>query len=247
MLMLPPPPPPGMPRNRATLKNLRLLVVKCKKRGSVPNYVKILGGSAEWYYRALRTLAARREFEAQEALRIFKKAAKDVSQMPIPKKDLSDAALADHELNIRHTRMEREGAALIDIRTHKRWKVDTFGMLALQILLWMWYARKHPDRCEPVTSTAQRLPAFDTRTYKIRTQFAYKNYAKSREVDTTSYKEWWRTGIGHYNRARWRSPELERRLRAHIPRCCRASDATRHTYVLRVLRDRFESFAPEPH
>lgn len=232
-----------MPRERATLKNLRLLVVK-RKKGLVPKYVTLLGGPAERYYHALRTLAVRREFEAQEALRIFKKAARDVSQMPIPKRNLSDAALADHELNFRHARIEREGAALIDIRPHKRWMLDPLGMVALQILLWIWYARKHPDPLEPVTFTAKKLRDFSTESYQI--EVTPLGRAKAYKFDTKSYEEWWKVGRSHYNRAR-RFPGLEWRLSADIPRCCRASPANRHTYILRVLRDRFGSFAPAPH
>jgi len=198
-----------MPPQRAIYTDLRLFIVEPSKEIPVPEGVTRLGGRAECYYQGLVTLAHLGHFEAREALRIFRKKVREV--LPLP------PARA-------HEEIEGTIVAPIDLHPEKRWKLDLFGMLALQLLLWLWYARTHPyPQADILTKSATKLP----------------------DYDRNSVRNWLEYGRWLLHNVR-PAPGNARRVRKLIPPSCRGSRAAENTYFLRCLRDRFRSFAPIP-
>jgi len=213
---------PLMPR--ATLVYWPLLLVKPEAKLPVPDYVSKLGGPASRYYRALETLAALDAYEAQVALQRFKSKARAISRMPVPPLLNPNLTLAVHKRNFWLGMIEGSDVCPIHLDPGKRWKLDVFGMLALQLVLWIWCSRidPDPDRVRGLTLAHSHLPVFE---------------------QNDSAHTWWRYAKGflHDSSRRWCDEEG---VRALIPVSCQASSATRNTYFLRKVRERFLSFAP---
>ena len=147
--------------------------------------------------------------EAREALKVFKDKAREVCVLPPARA---------------HIEIEKAEILPIAIYPEKRCKLDRFGMLALQIVLWMWYARRVPNHDELLTTTCKHLKDFDS----------------------DSVASWWNVGKGLLNLVQ-SPPRRNRRIRELIPISCRTSLATENTYFLSKVRTRFYSFAPMPH
>lgn len=207
---------------QASISNLPLLLVEPNDDVPVPNYVKKLGGQAERYFRALETLAALDAYEAQVALRAFKSKAQDVSRMPVPPLLNPNLTLAVHRRNFWLNRIERSRVSRIYLDSGKRWKLDLFGMLALQLILWLWHFRNCPDPGKGLPFKRCNLPVFR---------------------EGNSANRWWKYGVAllHDTRRKWCDEE---RVKALIPRSCQATSVTRNTYFLRKMRERFKNFAP---
>ena len=173
----------------------------------VPDYLSRLGTRPSQYFDVLTALAKHGSLEAAVALRVLDREAK------AQRLQFRDDAFAA---------IDKDHIAPFDLGPSARWKLDAYGVVALQAVLWMWQARLHP---------------------RLYGSIADYNAAHGKFSDETPTGRWWRICkwlLKTRLPSRGDVPELTRL----IPTSCRGSAAARRKFVMRRIHQRIVGFAP---
>ena len=195
----------------ATIPQFRFCFIEALPRTSLRIHPSIrrLGAKAVQYAGALASLSAAGNTEAKVALLLLEDEAQRIQKARLrPKHD------SEHWHRI----------APVNLDPITRWKMDSIGLLALQLLLWLWRAHLDPDAYGVIGRRAAELEPFDL----------------------DSSKRWWnfaRKLFLHFYPVPERVPEL---LRLVTARSVKGSPGKERQDIIGKVRDHFTSFGPFP-
>jgi hypothetical protein len=199
-----------MPQKRTTLRPMTLCLpvdYPPREKVVVPDYLSRLGTRPSQYFEVLTALSKHGSREATVALRVLDREAKAA------RLHFRDEAFAA---------IDKDHIAPVDLGKSARWKLDAFGVVALQAVLWLWQARLHPRLYRSIANFAATQGKFSDETPRGRWWLMCKWLLKTRLPN------------------RGDVPELARL----IPTSCRGSAAARRKFVLRRIHQRIVGFAP---
>lgn len=184
----------------------RFIEVPLKKPRRIHLSIRRLGGKAVEYATALESLSAAGNPEAGVALRLLDHEARRIHKLRLtPKFD------AKHWNHI----------APVNLDPIKRWRMDEAGILALQLLLWLWQAHLNPSAYGVVG----------------------KGAAESEPFSVHSTRRWWylaRSWFDYFYPKPLQVPELARLVTAPS---VKGSVRKERQDILGRIRDHFKSFA----
>jgi len=174
----------------------------------LPHSAADLGRKAIEYCAALERLVRLGHEEARTALICFFEALHKIETHRNPRKTLL-------------TQVEDADATPVTVHSMAHWKLDSAGSFALELLLWLWCARRVPHEYGAWGQIAQKLPIF--------------------EIDTADV--WWDRALGAYTDS-YQKPQGVPELRSLITARYSLADSIKlRNAIARKLRDRFRSFA----
>lgn len=127
-------------------------------------------------------------------------------------------------LKILRKLIEENEAAPVDLVPTARWKVDRIGLVALQILLWLWHLRCTSQEDDGWSIYARDLEPFDS----------------------DSARKWWYFGRLAFTYFYHHPEGLPWFYSCVKPSSCRGSRIKSRNYIIRKLRERFLSFSHPP-
>jgi len=183
--------------------------VPLRKSPRIRRSVRCLGAKAVQYATALESLATAGNLEAGIALRLLNDEARRIHRAGLRPK--FDAKHWNH-------------VAPVNLDPIKRWQMDEAGVLALELLLWLWQAHLNPSAYPVVGGSA----------------------AESKPFTVNSVRRWWhlaRIYFLHFYPKPEQVPELIRLVTAPS---VKGSAAKERQDILGKIRDHFTRFAPYP-
>lgn len=191
----------------ATRPRFRFVKVNLEPSHRLSSSLLRLGAKVRDYANALENLSQAGSREAKIAKRLLSLEAQRLQAIPIRR--------------ARRILENGEFTPKINLDPGSRWRLDGFGLVTLQLLLWLWQARREPVRYRQYGALASNLEPFHKSTME----------------------QWWRAVrivlTEHYPKHQY-VPKLKRLV---TPESYQGDSRKRQSYILRKIRERLASFA----